>query len=93
MRAMKNAGIRHTDYRRAQTRTKIQLGGLIIKSRLAEVFGLELGQDLQQDDEIFDEVAALLGALVELKSSMDLDTLPQQKMLWAQKGKVCLAQN
>ena len=78
-------------FRKARTRTLVQLGGLMAKSGLIDLFEIELGQDLQTDDEVFEDVAALMGALVEIKYACDLNTLPQQKILWAEKGKQALA--
>jgi hypothetical protein len=83
-------GSRSIDFRRARTRTLIQLGGLLEKAGLADLFGIELGQDLQTDDEVFEEAAALVGALLELKSIVEPDSFSQQKLLWAQKGKIHL---
>ncbi|MEN8237049.1 MAG: conjugal transfer protein TraD [Pseudomonadota bacterium] len=79
-------------FRKARTKTLIQLGGLLAKSGFIDLFSIKLGQDLQKDDEVFEDVAALMGALVEMKSTCDLNTLPQQKMLWAEKGKRSLAE-
>ena len=45
--------------RRARTRTLIQLGGLVEKSGLMDVLGLEMGQDLQKDPTLFSKVAIL----------------------------------
>ncbi len=45
--------------RRARTRTLIQLGGLVEKSGLMDVLGLEMGQDLQKDPNLFSKVAIL----------------------------------
>ena len=79
--------------RKERTRTLIQLGGLLDKVGMTDLFNIELGQDLQLDPTIFDNVAALMGALAELKSSCDFSTLPQQKILWAEKGKQFLAKD
>lgn len=91
IKQLKDSGTRSLDFRRARTRTLIQLGGLLEKSGIADLFGITLGQDLQRDDEISEEVAAIMGALVELKSSCGTEYFQQQKLLWAQKGKASLA--
>ena len=54
-----------SDDRRARTRTLIQLGGLIEKSGLMEVLGIQMGQDLQKDPNLFSKVAILSAVLNE----------------------------
>lgn len=83
--------MRKLDHRRARTRTLIQLGGLVEKSGLADLLDIELGQDLQQDEECFEANAVLLGGLIELKNMLRQDANEQQKLLWASKGKEQLA--
>lgn len=85
-------GNRAIDYRRARTRGLINVGGLVNKAGLVELFSIELGIDPQIDAEAFEGISALYGALLEFKASIDLDSFSQQKMLWSQKGKVYLAQ-
>ena len=51
--------------RKAQARTKIQLGGLVIKSKLAELVGIETGEDLQLDPTKWDQAALILSLLTE----------------------------
>lgn len=89
---MANTGNRSIDIRRARTRTLIQIGGLVEKAGLINLFGIELGQDLQNDDEVLEEVAALMGAFLELRKSCDIDAFQQQKILWTHEGKITLAQ-
>ena len=48
--------------RAKRTRTLIQLGGLIVKSGLAEKLTIPIGEDLQQDH--LDKAAILLGFLM-----------------------------
>ncbi len=50
--------------RAARTRTLIQLGGLVIKSGIAEKLGIEIGADLQRDEEQRQKAYTLLGLLV-----------------------------
>ena len=82
---------RNLDYRRARTRTLIQLGGLVEKSGLLDKFGIQVGDDLQKDPEVFDDAATLLGAFLENKDALELPEADAQKMLWCKNGKVKLA--
>jgi len=75
--------------RRAQTRTKIQLGGLVFKANLLEPLDINLGDDLQKDEQIFDAVATLMGAFLDLADPLHHDEA--QKMLWRERGKKALA--
>ena len=63
-----------SDQRKAQNRTKIQLGGLIIKSGLAELFDIEIGEDLQLDSHAQSKATELLGALIEIHQRLQDDT-------------------
>lgn len=54
--------------RKARTKTLIQLGALIDKAGLLREFEIELGTNLQKDIECKDQVHALFGALLELRS-------------------------
>ncbi len=78
---------RSIDERRARTRTLIQLGGLLHKSGLTSLVDIEPGQDLQKDDECFDGVATLFGALLDLKNMWAQEDIEQQKILWMERGK------
>lgn len=71
--------------RKARTRCLIQLGGLISQSGLLSYFRITLGQDLQKDETIKDEVMALLGALITLKQDIQREDF--SKTLWIQRGK------
>ena len=71
-------------FRRARTRTLIQLGGLIEKAGLLEEFGLNLGADLQKDSEMKDPVFAFFGALTDLKNT--LQEGDASLTLWKVKG-------
>lgn len=51
--------------RKQETRTKIQLGGLVIKSGLTEELGIIPGEDLQMNLEKREATEILLGLLVE----------------------------
>mgnify|MGYP003386853331 CR=1 FL=1 len=75
--------------RKAETRTKIQLGGLIVKAGLLDLLGLHLGNNLQKDEQNFDAVATLMGAFCELSQPLQKDDA--QKLLWRERGKKALA--
>ena len=60
----------HATFRKARTRTLIQLGGLVEKSGLMKSFDLEAGDDLQKDFDKKEQVFALFGSLIELKGMM-----------------------
>lgn len=75
--------------RKAETRTKIQLGGLIVKSGLLEPLGIHPGDDLQKNEQNFDAVATLMGAFLDLADPLHHDAA--QKMLWKERGKKALA--
>ena len=51
--------------RAARTRTLIQLGGLVVKSGLAEKLGIEIGSDLQQEEDQRKRAYAFLGILIQ----------------------------
>jgi hypothetical protein len=74
----------NTPYRKARTRTLIQLGGLIEKSGLLESFDIVIGDNLQQNLEKKEQVFALLGGLLELKEMMNQQEFPLD--LLSQKG-------
>jgi len=75
--------------RKAQTRTKIQLGGLVYKAGLLDLLGIHPGDDLQKNEQIFDAVATLMGAFLDLVDPLQHDDA--QKMLWRERGKKALA--
>ena len=56
--------------RKAETRTKIKLGRVLIKSGLTEVFSISPGADLQLDDEIREKATFLLGALIDMHQNI-----------------------
>ena len=79
------------DFRKARTRTMIQLGGLIEKSGLLDDLNLTPGDDLQRDPDCFDSAAILMGALCELLQNFNTEDEPAQKILWRERGKEILA--
>ncbi|MDP1975120.1 MAG: conjugal transfer protein TraD [Alphaproteobacteria bacterium] len=74
-----------SDLKRARTRTLIQIGGLIEKSGFLEKIGIQLGDDLQNDETLFDKASILLGAVYELNS--EIRDHEQQLNIWRDKGK------
>ena len=75
--------------RKAETQTKIQLGGLIVKAGLLEPLDLHPGDDLQKDEQNFDAVTTLMGAFLDLANPLQNDAT--QKILWQERGKKALA--
>ena len=59
--------------RRSENRTKIQLGGLILKSGLAALLKIEPGEDLQMDPHAMEKATLLLGGLIEAAERLTLD--------------------
>jgi len=78
----------HASYRKARTRTLIQLGGLFEKSGLMETFDINVGDDLQMDLGKKENAYAVLGALAELKFMMNEEEINHS--LLVQKGKKVL---
>ena len=72
--------------RKAENRTKIQLGGLILKSGLANLLDILPGADLQLDEDEREKAAILLGALLEIVGTINQENAEEQKQLWAYKG-------
>ncbi len=56
--------------RKADTRMKIQLGGLLIKSGLVEAFAISPGTDLQLDEHEREKATLLLGALIDMRQTI-----------------------
>jgi len=76
--------------RKARTRTLIALGGLVVKSGLLRPLGIEIGADLQKDEEMQRPTAALFWGLLELKKIIDSDDFILE--LWSLKGQKILSQ-
>ena len=51
--------------RAARTRTLIQLGGLVVKSGLTKKLGIQIGADLQQEEDQRKKAYAFLGILIQ----------------------------
>lgn len=62
--------------RKARTRALIQLGGLLEHAQTLEVFNIPLGVDLQKDESVKNNIAALFKALLTINdmiTSRELD--------------------
>ena len=71
------------NFRKSQTRTKIQLGGLLLKSGLTDILDIHQGDDLQLDFAKKDKAYILLGILADaaenLKSENSFSFLFKQR--------------
>jgi hypothetical protein len=72
-------------FRKARTRTLIQLGGLIEKSGLLHRMEIMIGSDLQKDDDMYAPMLRLFGGLCDLNKQIEED--PALLRLWEIKGK------
>jgi hypothetical protein len=72
--------------RKLETRTKIQLGGLVLKSGLTEFLDISPGDDLQLDLGIREKAHALLGMLKTVHEQAQED--PTALPYYAAKGKI-----
>ena len=77
--------------RKAETRTKIQLGGLLIKSGIASKFAIHIGSDLQLDPDAQEKATLLLGALIEM--NQNLPSYPSKRDEWAILGRAAFVEN
>ena len=57
--------------RKAETRTKIQLGELIFKSGLTDMLCIEPGEDMQFEIASLEKAALILGILIDAINHMD----------------------
>lgn len=80
-----------TSFRKARTRTLIQLGGLVEKAGLLETMGLIPGADLQKDPLMKPIALSFLGALLEAKQT--LQTKESSLDIWRLKAQVYLNEN
>ena len=79
-----------SDQRKAQNRTKIQMGGLVLKSGLADALGITLGADLQLDTLEREKATTLLGALIEATENLLEDRIGEIKQTWDYRGEKAL---
>jgi hypothetical protein len=77
-------------FRKARTRTLIQLGGLVDKSGLLEPLNITLGDDLQRSYEHLESAAILTGALSDLRARLYDEDAEALKMIWLERGKKVL---
>lgn len=82
---MKRESAGSSNFRKSRIRTLIQLGILIEKSGLLPYLNISMGDDLQVDEHIKDDVELLLGLLVDTKQSIATD--PEFRQLAQLKGK------
>ena len=73
----------HQNERARRTRTIIQLGGLVIKSGLAEKLAIPIGEDLQKHH--LDKAAILLGFLIHNLQSLTESSVDRFKEIGKQK--------
>lgn len=78
-------------FRRARTRTLIQIGGLVEKAGLLDVLEIPLGENVEEP-ELFTAKSILYGGLLELSDQLNTSTATQQKILWEMKGRRALEQ-
>ena len=81
------------DKRRSETRTKIELGGLVHKSELTKVLGIELGDELHGNPEHWEKEAILLGALIDIREKMLSKNGDQLKREFQNQGELSLKYN
>ena len=79
--------------RKAQNRTKIQMGGLVLKSGLADLLGIIPGADLQLDEQYKEKAVKLLGALVTATETLLHDKGGEVLDAWIFKGQKALQQD
>lgn len=78
--------------RKAQNRTKIQMGGLVLKSGLADLLGIIPGADLQLDEQYKEKAVKLLGALITATETLLHDKGGEVLDTWIFKGQKALQQ-
>jgi len=79
--------------RKAETRTKIQLGGLVLKSQLARVLNINVGDELEFDLQNREKALIILGALVDCQRRLQEDEDGNVLREWDYLGKECLSQS
>lgn len=82
-KAMDALGQSSQSFRKARTRSLIQLGALIEKTELLETFHIELGRDLQKDIHMKEPVAALFKGLLVLNEMAKSENVYP---LWVNQG-------
>jgi hypothetical protein len=68
-----------------RTRTLLQLGGLIVKSGIAQKLGIAIGADLQKDEHQKKKAYALLGMLItQLSVPTEIEKIKEAESLGKQ---------
>lgn len=83
---------RETADRKADTRTKVQLGGLILKSGLASFLEIEPGDDLQLDPIAREKATTLLGVLLHITEQLQNDPEGSLKQECSHRGMKSMVQ-
>ena len=73
----------HQNERARRTKSLIQLGGLVVKSGLAEKLAIPIGEDLQKHH--LDKAAILLGFLIHNQSTLVESSMENFKEIGRQK--------
>ena len=81
---MNSLEITSNGFRRARSRSLIQLGALMDKAGLLETFQISLGADMQKDPEMKEPVAALFKGLLVLNEMAQSEEV--NLSLWARQG-------
>lgn len=81
---MNSLEITSTGFRRARSRSLIQLGSLMDKTGLLETFQITLGADMQKDPEMKEPIAALFKGLLVLNKMARSEEVNMS--LWARQG-------
>lgn len=79
-----------SDKRRSETRTKIELGGLVHKSELTKVLGITLGDELHSNPDHWEKEAILLGALIDIREKLLSENGEQLKTEFKKQGEISL---
>lgn len=78
-------------FRRARTRSLIQLGSLVVKAGLVETFQITLGDDLQRDPDTKEPIAALFKGFLILNEIANSEETHMP--LWIAQGLTALAKD
>lgn len=81
-----------TAERKAENRTKIQLGGLVLKSGLASFLEIEPGDDLQLDPIARNKATTLLGVFLHITEQLQNDHEGTLKQECSHKGMKAMVQ-
>lgn len=79
--------------RSSRTRTLIQLGGLISKTKFLDLFDITLGEDLQSENDNSYKGVMLLGLLKDLADQLPHSFTDDQLAALKEKGMITLRKN